>query len=291
MNRGGDQMIFSTITQDGLKLTTDVNQIPAQLSNNIQIKFVQDDTNYSGWIPTVQAGLLDSEIVECADTIQTSALVIEDGIITVSNNIMSKSGYLVLSITLTNGDENVVLPPVAYKVDASVGVISILPDDTEAWQQVIEAYTSALFSAYSEENVAPVLEQAQEAVQTANTASQTATNTSNAINQAIQDGDFIPQISATATQGSEGSQPSVTVTGNKETPTINFTIPKGDKGEQGIQGEQGPAGPSVVMINGATQDSIDLKGVDFFISQDDESITIGTYDEWVSAGSPAFPSE
>ena len=139
-------MIFSTITQDGLKLTTDVNQIPAQLSNNIQIKFIQDSTNYSGWIPTVQAGLLDSEIAECADTIQTSALVIEDGIITVSNNIMSRSGYLVLSITLTNGDENVVLPPVAYKVDASVGAISILPDNTEAWQQAVEAYMKVLFN-------------------------------------------------------------------------------------------------------------------------------------------------
>ena len=290
-------MIFSTITQDGLKLTTDINTIPAQLSNNIQIKFVQDETNYSGWIPTVQAGLLDSEIVECADTIQTSALVIEDGIITVSNNIMSKSGYLVLSITLTNDDENVVLPPVAYKVDASVGAVSILPDDTEAWQQVIDTYTSVLFSAYSEENVAPVLSQAQQAVQTANSASQTATNTSNTINQAIQDGDFIPQISATATQGAEGSQPSVTVTGNKETPTINFTIPKGDTGEQGppgeqgIQGEQGPAGPSSVMVNGVIQNSIDLKGVGFYISDDDESVTIGTYEEWVAAGSPAFPSE
>ena len=45
------------------------------------------------------------------------------------------------------------------------------------------------------------------------------------------------------------------------------------------------------MMNGVTQDSIDLKGVGFYISDDDESVTIGTYEEWVAAGSPAFPSE
>lgn len=30
-------------------------------------------------------------------------------------------------------------------------------------------------------------------------------------------------------------------------------------------------------------------GIGYFISQDDESVTIGTYDEWVAAGKPAWP--
>lgn len=34
-----------------------------------------------------------------------------------------------------------------------------------------------------------------------------------------------------------------------------------------------------------------VTGIGFYLDDDDESITMGNYDEWVSAGSPAFPSE
>ena len=34
-----------------------------------------------------------------------------------------------------------------------------------------------------------------------------------------------------------------------------------------------------------------VTGIGFYISDDDESVTIGTYEEWVAAGCPAFPSE
>lgn len=301
-------MIFSTITQTELELSVDTYKLPSQLSNGIQIKFVQDDTNYSGYVATVAGALLDSKLIECAEAAYMMPLAISDGIITIDGNIMSKSGYLVLSITLTKGDENVVLPAVAYKVNASVGDVSILPPDTEAWQQAVSALVAQLMQPY-QTNIQSAIDTANaasqaanKAVSTANAASQAAENTSNAINQAVEDGDFIPQISATATQGAEGTQPSVTVTGDKATPSINFTIPKGNtgaqgpRGEQGVQGPkgetgaQGPAGPSTVQNNGETLDTFDVKGAGFFISQDDESVTIGTYDEWVAAGKPAWPT-
>ena len=34
-----------------------------------------------------------------------------------------------------------------------------------------------------------------------------------------------------------------------------------------------------------------VTGIGFYLDDDDESITMGNYDEWVSAGCPAFPSE
>lgn len=34
-----------------------------------------------------------------------------------------------------------------------------------------------------------------------------------------------------------------------------------------------------------------VTGIGFYLDDDDESITMGNYDEWVAAGSPAFPSE
>ena len=50
------------------------------------------------------------------------------------------------------------------------------------------------------------------------------------------------------------------------------------------------AGPSTVQNNGSTLNTFDVKGAGFFISQDDESVTIGSYDEWVTAGKPAWPT-
>lgn len=343
-------MIFSTITQTGLELSVDTYKLPSQLSNGIQIKFVQDDTTYSGYVATVAGALLDSKLIDCAEAAYMMPLAISDGIITIDGNIMSKSGYLVLSITLTKGDENVVLPAVAYKVNASVGDVSILPPDTEAWQQAVSAlvaqlmqpYQTNIQSAIDTANAASqaanaAVQSANTAVSTANAASQTATDTSNTINQAIQDGDFIPDVSATAEQGAVGSQPEVSVSGTKEAPVFNFTIPEAqpdlsdtltavNNGDESVITDitaGGYGGSEDVYVStrkqiGETNDSIDIlalhagdgvvfetetigtagrattisaaPGIGYFISQDDESVTIGTYDEWVAAGKPAWPT-
>ena len=283
-----------TITRNGLKLTCDADVIPAQGSSNVPVSFVNDDDEYASYIVQPSIGWYTK-----TGAFKETLAVFENDSFDIPAEAFLQAGRIDISIGLVDPqDANHIEKTLQLSLEcrpAPFGTV-ILPN-TDTWQQLVQSFTNELFDDYTESEVDPVLSQAQQAVQTANSASQTATNISNTINQAIQDGDFIPQISATATQGAEGSQPSVTVTGNKETPTINFTIPKGDtgeqgpQGEQGIQGVQGPAGPSSVMVNGVIQNSIDLKGVGFYISDDDESVTIGTYDEWVAAGSPAFPSE
>lgn len=340
-------MIFSTITQTELELSVDTYKLPSQLSNGIQIKFVQDETSYSGYVATVAGALLDSKLIECAEAAYMMPLAISDGIITIDGNIMSKSGYLVLSITLTKGDENVVLPAVAYKVNASVGDVSILPPDTEAWQQAVSALVAQLMQPYqtniqgaidtanaASQAANAAVQSANTAVNTANAASQAATNTSNTINQAIQDGDFIPDVSATAEQGAVGSQPEVNVSGTKEAPVFNFTIPEAQPNlSQNLEkantensplltsmskgaiagenfymhfGEISNGVSSGVDVNFMSGDGVDVEyeasgsnanvtfsiapGIGYFISQDDESVTIGTYDEWVAAGKPAWPT-
>ena len=203
-------------------------------------------------------------------------------------------------------------PASAYVIPAPNDPTELPDEDTwqaavdEFVEQVMQPYQENIHGAIDTANAASqaanaAVQSANTAVSTANAASQTATNTSNTINQAIQNGDFIPDVSATAAQGAVGSQPSVTVTGDKATPSINFTIPKGDTGAQGPQGPQGPkgpkgdtgaqgpAGPSTVQNSGSTLNTFDVKGAGFFISQDDESVTVGSYDEWVAAGKPAWP--
>ena len=179
-------MIFSTITQNKLTVTADTTEIPAQYSNNIQFKFVQDTENYPGYTPTVCAVLYDSSLIECADVLNPGGNVpIENGIFAIGNQILYQSGYLAIGITLTNGDENITLPPVVYKVYASVGGLSpLLPDEGE-WQQVVNAYVNTLFENWSTENLTPIQNQLESLVSEAQQLQQTAANQQTQINNAI----------------------------------------------------------------------------------------------------------
>lgn len=275
-----------TLTRTGLLLTLSADTIPAQGSSDVPISFVNDPETYTGYTIQPLAGWYKNG---CK---QSAVCGYADDTVTVPGAAFQQNGEIMLAIALIDpSDANhiEVTHPITPTVVNAPTDPTELPDE-ETWQAAVDAFVEQVMQPY-QENI-------QGAIDTANEASQTATDTSNTINQAIQDGDFIPQISATATQGAEGTQPSVTVTGDKATPSINFTIPKGDTGAQGPQGEQGPkgdtgaqgpAGPSTVQNSGETLDAFDVKGAGFFISQDDESVTIGSYSEWLAAGSPAWP--
>lgn len=292
-----------TLTRTGLLLTLSADTIPAQGSSDVPISFVNDPETYSGYTIQPLAGWYRNG---CK---QSSVCGYADDTITVPAAAFQQNGEIMLAIALIDpADANhiEVTHPITPTVVNAPTDPTELPDE-DTWQAAVDAFVEQVMQPY-QTNIQGAIETANaasqaanEAVSTANAASQTATNTSNAINEAIEDGDFIPQISATATQGAEGTQPSVTVTGDKATPSINFTIPKGDTGAQGPQGEQGiqgpkgdtgaqgPAGPSTVQNSGSTLNTFDVKGAGFFISKDDESVTIGSYDEWVTAGKPAWP--
>ena len=226
-------MIFATITQKGLLLSADTYDIPAQYSNNIQLKFVQDE-NYEGWTPTVQAGVFDSSIIECADIYYCTPLIISDDIITLDNNIMAQDGYLVLSITLTKDSENIVLLPIAFKVHASVGKLDILPPSDDVWQQVVMAFMDQwIKDSNIEQDIKSLID-------TAETQQKNVNELVSDINNKLENGDFTPTISVGETiTGDPGTNANVEMTGTKESPVLSFTIPEGKVGAQGPQGIQG----------------------------------------------------
>lgn len=269
-----------TLTRTGLLLTLSTDTIPAQGSSDVPISFVNDPETYSGYTIQPLVGWYKNG---CK---QSAVCGYADDTITVPAAAFQQNGEIMLAVALIDpSDANhiEVTHPITPTVVNAPADPTELPD-TDTWQQAVSSLVSQLTAqikadAQQAVNTANAASQAaNEAVSKANAASQAATNTSNKINQAVKDGDFIPQISATATQGAEGTQPSVTVTGDKATPSINFTIPKGD------------TGPSTVQNSGSTLNTFDVKGAGFFISQNDESVTIGNYDEWVAAGKPAWPT-
>lgn len=168
-------MIFSTITQDMLKLTVDKSELPTQYSSNIQLKFVQDTTNFNAYIPTVYASVFDSKFIKCGDILNTGGSIpIEDGIFKLPANILNKDGFLAIGIVLTKEDENVALGPVVYKIKANVGGLSPLPPDTDEWQQVVIAFVEQLYNQDYKPLYDEALEDINQAVKTANTASSNA---------------------------------------------------------------------------------------------------------------------
>lgn len=186
-------MIFSTITQNNLNLTADTTEIPAQYSNNIQFKFIQDNERFSGYIPTIYIGVYDSAMIECGDVISAGGAVVVDGdgVFAISNEIMYRNGFLAVGVTLTNNDENVSLKPVIYRIQASVGGLSPLPPDEGEWQQVVKAFVETLFDNWSAENLDPIKAQLEELISTAQTQQEKITSQQTQIDNAIENmGDY-----------------------------------------------------------------------------------------------------
>lgn len=180
-------MIFSTITQNNLNLTADTTEIPAQYSNNIQFKFIQDNERFSGYIPTIYIGVYDSAMIECSDVINAGGAVVVDGdgVFAISNEIMYRNGFLAVGVTLTNNDENVSLKPIIYRIQASVGGLSPLPPDEGEWQQVVKAFVETLFNNWSTENLDPIKAQLEELISTAQTQQEKITSQQTQIDNAI----------------------------------------------------------------------------------------------------------
>lgn len=331
-----------TLTRTGLLLTLSADTIPAQGSRDVPISFVNDPETYTGFTIQPLAGWYKNG---CK---QSAVCRYADGTITVPAAAFQQGGEIMLAIALIDpSDPNhieVTQPASAYVIPAPNDPTDLPDEDTwqtavdEFVEQVMQPYQTNIQSAIDTANAASqaanaAVQSANTAVNTANAASQAATNTSNTINQAIQDGDFIPDVSATAEQGAVGSQPEVNVSGTKKAPVFNFTIPESQPNlSQNLEkantensplltsmskgaiagenfymhfGEISNGVSSGVDVNFMSGDGVDVEyeasgsnanvtfsiapGIGYFISQDDESVTIGTYDEWVAAGKPAWP--
>lgn len=331
-----------TLTRTGLLLTLSTDTIPAQGSSDVPISFVNDPDTYTGYTIQPLAGWYKNG---CKQSVVCGYA---DDTITVPAAAFQQNGEIMLAIALIDpADANHIeaTHPITPTVVNAPTDPTKLPDE-ETWQaavdefveQVMQPYQTNIQSAVDTANAASqaanqAVQSANTAVNTANAASQAATNTSNTINQAIQDGDFIPDVSATAAQGAVGSQPEVNVTGTKEAPVFNFTIPEAQPNlSQNLEKANTDNSPlltsmskgaiagenfymhfgqiangvdSSVDVNFMSGNGVDVEyeavgsnanvtfsaspGIGYFISQDDESVTIGTYDEWVTAGKPAWP--
>lgn len=225
-----------TITRKDLLLTINDNVIPALGSSDVPVKFVNDEETYAGFLIEPRVGYYingcpKSGICEY-DT--------SSNIIKIPAEAFKNKGILVIAIALVDSEDSnhiEVTKELALEVTPAPNGTVILPA-TDTWQTAVNNLVEQLYNQDYKPLYDKALEDINEAVQTANSASSDATtalNTANQtnelINQKANDGSFIPNITVgeTAT-GEAGTEADVEITGTKQEPVLNFTIPKGQDG-------------------------------------------------------------
>lgn len=225
-----------TIIRKNLLLTISDNVIPAMGSSDVPVKFVNDTETYAGFLIEPRVGYYingcpKSGICEY-DT--------SSDIIKIPAEAFKNKGILVIAIALIdNADSNhiEVTKELALEVTPAPNGTVVLPA-TDTWQTAVKNLVEQLYNQDYKPLYDQALEDINEAVQTANTASSDATtalNTANQtnelINQKVNDGSFIPDITVgETTTGAAGTEADVEITGTKQEPVLNFTIPKGQDG-------------------------------------------------------------
>lgn len=222
-----------TITRKGLYLSADNTSIPSQGSSDVKVLFNNDTESYQDYLIEPRVGYYVNgcpKSVVCEYSIDTK-------MINIPKEAFNQNGVLVIAIALIdNNDSNhiEVTKPISFEVSKAPNEAIVLPND-DTWQTAVDNLVKQLFNKDYAPQFSEALNEINEAVNTANTASQNATDaldksneTNQLINDKIEDGSFIPDISMTAVSGDTTS---IERTGTKEAPVFNLTVEKGKDGE------------------------------------------------------------
>lgn len=224
-------MIWSTITQKDLELTTDKNELPYQYSNDITLKFMKD-TKYNGYAVIPYVGVCDTELISCVDKFKRlQALTMEvDGTFKVSNKVMFNSGYLYVAFDLVSPDEIIHVGNVIYKINASIGDATVLPEDDLTWQEVVKSFMEEYERINFTEKINALISTAEEQQKTVATLQASVNSSIKTLNTLIDNvqtklsnGDFIPNI--TLGNVSVGV-PGVSFRGTGKDVIVDFTMPE-----------------------------------------------------------------
>ena len=224
-------MIWSTITQKDLELSTDKTDLPYQYSDGITLKFMKD-TKYNGYAVVPYVGVCDTELISCVDKFERlQALTMNvDGTFKVSNKVMFNSGYLYVAFDLVSSNEIIHVGNVIYKINASIGNAAVLPEDDLTWQEVVKSFMEEYERINFTEKINALIstaEEQQKNVTSLQTSVNSAIKTLNALLNSMQDklsnGDFVPNI----TLGNVSiGVPNVSFRGTGKDVIVDFTMPE-----------------------------------------------------------------
>lgn len=162
-------MIF--LERKGLTLQLNADIIPAQGSSDVPVKYIDDSDTYQGFIPQISVGWVDGNGLPHAVLMNLDT----EGNYLIPSDAFKFEGYIYFSVGLVdpNNPRHVekTIRTQAFSSPAPTGTV-ILPSEAE-WQELVKNYMDSLF----EKNYGPDIEEAlqniNDAVDTANAASET----------------------------------------------------------------------------------------------------------------------
>lgn len=123
-------MIISTITQIGLHLHADPEQIPFRFSGNLKMKFIRAP-DYEGY--NVMGYYLAPE-----EPAARKLKIDTEGVFKLNPSVFRKRGMLTLSFSLYKDDEIIHLGNVLYKIRDAIGDSNAtLPADEAVWMELV----------------------------------------------------------------------------------------------------------------------------------------------------------
>ena len=240
-----------TITRKGLLLTLSASVIPSQGSTDVPVSFVNDSDEYASYEIEPRVGYYNRKVYKSVVRQYTSSTKQ----FTIPAEAFKQDGVIDITIALIdsiNSNHIEACVPVRAQVHAAPLGTVVLPD-TDTWQTAVKNWLKQLYdNDYKPQfdkaldDINSAVDSANQAIDTANDASQKANEasedaqnalnlsneTNDLINEKVENGDFIPDFSiGTVTTGSAGSNADISISGEKDSPVLNFKIPRGDRGE------------------------------------------------------------
>lgn len=123
---------------------------------------------------------------------------------------------------------------------------------TETNEKIEEADTAITNANNATQSANTATSQANTARDQANSAAQSANSIAQQVQQKLENGDFVPNLTiGEVTTLEAGSDATASITGTGEEPVLNLGIPQGQEGKQGPKGDANPAG-TILLFAGSS---------------------------------------
>lgn len=229
------------LTRKGLALSLDTTLIPAQGSSDVPIQFVNDTDEYKDYLIHPSIGWYDHRGV-----FKATLAIYKNNSFCIPSEAFLQAGTVYFSIGLVNPSNpshiEKTMQTQAQVSPAPNGTV-ILPSEAE-WTSLVKDYMDKLFEIDYGEEFGEITKKLQELTSNAELQQQQVSDIVDDVSSKLENGDFMPNIKVgNVTTGEPGTSVVVNITGTKEQPILEFTIPRGNEGPIGATGPQGNVGP------------------------------------------------
>ena len=254
----------ATIIQNGLQLTLECDEFPAQFSSNVPLHLERDE-KYTEYVIGGAISFFNGN-----NLVNKALIVDEAGIFEIPYEAFENDGNIAISFAFSDGNTSIQTYPLSLFIVKSPGGTDVLPADENTWQNLVIDTVNQWVVLNVKNELDQMMNEAKELQVLAKQLSKTAkeqqdsfdsmqqmvNNTLNSFNYNWKNGDLFP------TPHFNGTKISFKKHDGTYTDEVDIQGPVGPRGEQGPKGDKGDVGESGVVtpINSFFTLSVDEEG-------------------------------